>query len=1062
MRLTYQLTYTARIVLTSCALVATTGCTHTATHKHTASMTRHSQFAPSMQGHASVVADARDRMLLVWDSRRQQGGKYGVLGRFINADGTPATNEFTINTHVEDHQMHPAAAMAGDGSAWVVWTSWMQDGDQGSIVARYFDGTAWGPEIGINETQRGHQIEPVVAMHADGSGLMLWTSIHDDTQQIMGRSVQPDGDRGAPFALSSDAAHASVPGVAPVDDGWMVTWASRNADGALAIHAATLSRDGTLLGLPVEVATDAIEPVIASNGRQAAAAWLARHEHGWAVDVQHLSRQGSPQRVASPTGTQWITGVAIDVGPDDDIAVAWTVDKPVHDTWVRTLENNGHMNESVQLIHGGHLEAARATSRLHVAANGTVHAAVSGKAGGDKKAAVLASTSHAGDAQWGVLNVPSPDLTYGLMPGPTHLPPVFDPNFVPEPRTRTEHRGASGFEGITYSGWGPPDPDLAAGPTHLVQVTNGAIAFFTHDGQLVFQDKIEQSDGFWGSVGATSFVFDPEVIYDQRSNRFFAMANERSDSGGSYFLLAVSDDSNPEGTWHKYRLDMSHVDDDIDSPNLAVDEDTVYLTCDMFGGDKYAILMVPKAKVLAGDPVSGTTELLMTGSGNQSLGLTRSNDDEPDVPQFMLQSSEGTGNGVSFTEIRIHAIRDPLGKPYRQTFDLQVPAYTYPSQVPQLGTSVQHYLFEPRFWSCVYRNGSIWAVHHVNSDRARVRWYEIDVQGWPVSGQTPVLSQHGEIDMGSGIYTFFPAIAVDHNHNVAIVFAHSASTQYTSMWRSTRAANDPAGTLQAPELIKASDSPETSGRWGDYSGASEDPSGDAIWLAHEWRATGSWSTWIERVTVAASITVQVPGDYASIQSAIADVPDGSTIEVAAGTWVEHINLDGRSLILLGEDPETTIIDADGNGLVVNLDNQGSATVIDGFTLTGGDVNWGAACFVRGAPTIRNCRIMQNHASNVGGGILSLLSPGPVVQNVFFCNNDPLDIYGPWQDGGGNIFEATCPNDCQGDVNNDGIVSVDDMLMVLANFGGSGNGDANGDGIVDVSDVLLLIGHWGPC
>ena len=50
-------------------------------------------------------------------------------------------------------------------------------------------------------------------------------------------------------------------------------------------------------------------------------------------------------------------------------------------------------------------------------------------------------------------------------------------------------------------------------------------------------------------------------------------------------------------------------------------------------------------------------------------------------------------------------------------------------------------------------------------------------------------------------------------------------------------------------------------------------------------------------------------------------------------FCERINLDGRSLILLGEDPETTIIDADGNGLVVNLDNQGSATVIDGFAET---------------------------------------------------------------------------------------------------------------------------------
>ena len=118
---------------------------------------RLSQFAPSAQGHASIVADTQDRMLVVWDSRRQQGGKYGVLGRFINADGTMASDEFTINTHVLEHQMHPASAMADDGSAWVAWTSWLQDGDQGSIVARHFNGTAWEAEVGVNATRQGHQ-----------------------------------------------------------------------------------------------------------------------------------------------------------------------------------------------------------------------------------------------------------------------------------------------------------------------------------------------------------------------------------------------------------------------------------------------------------------------------------------------------------------------------------------------------------------------------------------------------------------------------------------------------------------------------------------------------------------------------------------------------------------------------------------------------------------------------------------------------------------------------------------------------------------------------------------
>jgi len=335
------------------------------------------------------------------------------------------------------------------------------------------------------------------------------------------------------------------------------------------------------------------------------------------------------------------------------------------------------------------------------------------------------------------------------------------------------------------------------------------------------------------------------------------------------------------------------------------------------------------------------------------------------------------------------------------------------------------------------------------------------MRGWPTSGQTPALAQSGEIDMGSGIYTFFPAIAVDRDDNVGIVFARGSSSEYTSMWRAIRSLGDPLGTLQEPELVKESAAPETSGRWGDYSGASPQPGGGAIWLAHEWRPNGSWSTWIDRVTVSPSLVVQVPGDYASIQSAIDDVPDGSTIEVAAGTWAELVNLDGRSLVLLGEDPETTIIHGGGNGLVVNLDNQGSGTLIEGFTITGGDTNLGGGCFVRGTPTIRNCRITHNRA-DAGGGILSVLSPGPMVQDVFFCDNDSHHVNGPWQDGGGNVFEDTCPGECQGDINGDGYVGVDDVLLLLGNFGGSGAGDANEDGVVDVVDLLLLIAAWGDC
>ena len=66
-----------------------------------------------------------------------------------------------------------------------------------------------------------------------------------------------------------------------------------------------------------------------------------------------------------------------------------------------------------------------------------------------------------------------------------------------------------GFPGINNTGWIPPDPHMAVGPQHVVVMTNGAIAFFTKTGTFQFQDQIEGAGGFWGSLGATGFVFDP-------------------------------------------------------------------------------------------------------------------------------------------------------------------------------------------------------------------------------------------------------------------------------------------------------------------------------------------------------------------------------------------------------------------------------------------------------------------------------------------------------------------------------------------------------------------------
>ncbi|MEE9190693.1 MAG: right-handed parallel beta-helix repeat-containing protein [Candidatus Neomarinimicrobiota bacterium] len=81
-----------------------------------------------------------------------------------------------------------------------------------------------------------------------------------------------------------------------------------------------------------------------------------------------------------------------------------------------------------------------------------------------------------------------------------------------------------------------------------------------------------------------------------------------------------------------------------------------------------------------------------------------------------------------------------------------------------------------------------------------------------------------------------------------------------------------------------------------------------------------------------SDTINVPNDYQTIQSAVDVALEGDTIIVAAGTYFENISFN-KSLYLLGEDPKTTIIDAQDSAKCISFINwDGSYGKISGFTI----------------------------------------------------------------------------------------------------------------------------------
>jgi len=422
-------------------------------------------------------------------------------------------------------------------------------------------------------------------------------------------------------------------------------------------------------------------------------------------------------------------------------------------------------------------------------------------------------------------------------------PPTYDANHGSPPPV--DMGGASsdfGFPGVNFTGWTPPDTICAAGPNHVIVIVNGAIAFFEKDGTKDFQDEIEDSYGFWGEVGATHFVFDPEVIYDPHSNRFMAVAAERAPGSLSYFLLAISDDSDPNGDWYKYRLDVTSLaGGDIDSDNIGVDGQAVYLSADFFaGGEKYLVYILEKEPLLSGT-IGITRSMLITGS--QSYGIPVIHGDAPAM--YMIEHFESASN----TLVRLHAITDPLGTPQRVTYDLTVPAYSPPEDPPQKGTTSRPETFDSRFWSCVWWNGSLWATHHQGSSRVMARWYEIKTNDWPVSG-TPTLYQSGDIDPGPEVRTFFTAISPNGYGDAAMCFARSSPTEFISMSRCMRLSTDPLGTMREVVIVHNSTTGYTGGRWGDYSGVSCDPSDNrTFWMHGEYAPdSATWNTWISRCT----------------------------------------------------------------------------------------------------------------------------------------------------------------------------------------------------------------------
>jgi hypothetical protein len=547
-------------------------------------------------------------------------------------------------------------------------------------------------------------------------------------------------------------------------------------------------------------------------------------------------------------------------------------------------------------------------------------------------------------------------------------------------RSSATHRGASqritsiadtltGFAGTaqasTIHSFGtdqavtPPDENIAAGPTTVVEVVNSAVSILSRSGSVLAAADL---NNFMNVVPNYS-VSDPRVIYDASGGRFWITITEVPNSGcpiAAPVLIAVSGSSNPLPltSWLVYALPTGRNTPGTlfgDQPGLGIATNTVAVSFNDYGcignflGGEVDILQKTDLEHATGSssdyyfyggPFAGQP-VQSFGSISAQYVVTNESDGAAvcTVPAVRVDIFTGTPEGPGGVTQQTSAC-PPMTPTAVNSTTHSTPPADQPGG-PQLQTD------DDRFLNAVWQNGEIWAAGGTSCQpagdtvqRSCLDYVEIGADGTGHVSAT-LTNQINNVGV-NGAALFYPAVSVDSTGNLFTVFNESS----TSIFASIMAATIPAGgsTLSSFQTLHTSSTSYNAGtctsgcRWGDYAGAAQDP----VNPKDVWVVSGSsdgvvlgpcgtqncWNTRINELTLASpTITSLTPasGPVAGGQSVTANGLDFGTDTTATfnGLAIAITNLTPQSFTFTTPASATT---AGGTVQVQATDALGSSVM----------------------------------------------------------------------------------------------------------------------------------------
>lgn len=404
----------------------------------------------------------------------------------------------------------------------------------------------------------------------------------------------------------------------------------------------------------------------------------------------------------------------------------------------------------------------------------------------------------------------------------------------------------------------PPDQGLCVGNGFVVEPVNSAITIYHQNGSVAsgpFNVNVLFSEG------RRKFTTDPRCYFDITTHTWFAVILFINDNATAARTdIAVNSSGDPTTPWTVYHLDAT--DDGTngtpshpgcpclgDQPLFGIDRENIYVSTNEFsilgpefnGAQIYAISK--------SDLVSHASRVHFVHFDNLTVGGTVAASVQPaitydgQVAEYFLNSLDPFGTFDNRLGVWALTNQEAVGVGKTPTLSRQVitsEAYGIPPSAIQRGSKSQLDAGDDRMQQVQFIEGELWGaldtavtIPNDSAPRAAIAWFKIHprLDGQKIVGAE--VSSQGYVAY-RGNYLLYPAIQANSRGTVAMVMTLSGRTFFPSAAYTVLSHDQ--NSFGGIKIAAAGTGPydPNATRWGDYSAAVLDPSGDSFWLATEY------------------------------------------------------------------------------------------------------------------------------------------------------------------------------------------------------------------------------------